>query len=70
MANLTNDVVDIKKNGAILIDDIANNKLIDELNCNGSVNESKLMFMAGVCAKTPDTHSSNNVKTIDIIIYQ
>ena len=32
MAKRTNDVVDIRKNGAILMDDIASNKLIDELN--------------------------------------
>ena len=46
MANRTNDVVEIKKNGARLIDEIARSKLMDELNCNGDVNELKSMFMA------------------------
>ena len=32
MANRTNEVVDIKKNGAMLMDEIASNRLIDELN--------------------------------------
>ena len=48
IAKRTNDVVEIKKNGAMLMEDIANKRLIDELNCNGSVNESKLISKAGV----------------------
>ena len=48
IANRTNDVVDIKKNGAILIDDRDNSKLIEELNCSGSVNESRLILNSGL----------------------
>jgi hypothetical protein len=32
MANRTNDVVDIRKNGAKLMDEIARSKLMEELN--------------------------------------
>ena len=52
IANRTNDVVDIKKNGAKLIEDIAINKLIDELNWSGSINEFKLIFNGAACANT------------------
>ena len=45
MAKRTNDVVEIRKNGAILMDEMASSRLMDELNCNGSVNDSRFMAM-------------------------
>lgn len=45
MANRTKDVVEIKKNGAMLMDDMASKRFTDELNCSGWVKESKSMAM-------------------------
>ena len=54
IANRTNDVVEIKKNGAILIEDMARSRLMDELNCKGSVNDSRLIFTPVVWANKCD----------------
>ena len=62
MANRTNDVVEIKKNGAKLMDEIAKSKLMDELNWSGDVNELKSMFIAADCANVAKENSESNEK--------
>ena len=68
IANLTNDVVEIKKKGAKLIDEIANSKLMDELNCNGEVNELKSMFIPVVCANVVVENKPIKIRLFKIII--
>ena len=70
IANRTNEVVDIKKNGAKLMDEIARRRLIDELNCNGEVNELKSIFIAVDCAKDAKEKILINAKLFLIIVYQ
>ena len=70
MAKRTNDVVEIKKNGAKLMDDIANNKLIDELNWSGDVNELKSIFIPAVWANVPKDIPAIINPISFIIIYQ
>ena len=68
IAKRTKDVVDIKKNGAILIDEIDSSKLIDELNCNGSVNEFKSILNSGVWAIAVNEITDKIILTIFIMV--
>ena len=70
IANRTNDVVDIKKNGAILIEEMASNKFTDELNWRGSVNELRSMFIPVDCANRLDDIKKTMDRIIFIIVYR
>jgi hypothetical protein len=70
IAKRTNDVVEIKKKGAILMDDIASNRLMDELNWKGSVKESKLILMPVDCANNAELNKNKQGKMALIIVYR
>ena len=70
IANRTKDVVEIKKKGAILMDEMAMSKLMDELNCKGSINELRFKFMSVDCANRLVESSGNKMVIILIIAYR
>ena len=54
--------------GAMLIDEIDSSRLIDELNCNGSVNEFKSILNSGVWAIAVNEIMDKMILTIFIMI--